>query len=1165
MCRPSLNTIPIRLPQMAKTPRTKGGYVRVDGLDTDQDEDEDVASIKAHWGRHFGFASAMAYTWVTPIFKLGMRRQINLEDLPPLNTGPLYWQQLELEPLLAKTKEVLEDVRSNGTTGVRASLMWIFCGRVFLRDLLLASACDTTVQVINLINPVFMREFIAFMGSPHAPLADGLKLALWLFLLTAVMQPIQNLSFLIGGTTGAKQRAVMNALLFQKALRLSNEARQGSSVGQIVNLMSNDANRFQEFGWFAISMWLVPVYLAVAIAMLINMLGVSALSGIVVLVISLAINKRMMMRLHKLRTTQLHQTDDRVKQTNEAVLGIRVVKLYTWEQSIEERIAALRAVELEQIRTTERLMAVNRFMFFSIPVITAVVTFVTFTMLGNEMDPSLVFSSMALLNLIQEYLQQLPRAVAIVTQVLVAQGRIKTFLDSTELDPPAGDLRTETVAADSKGEIILEDVSVNWEKAAASPVLSGLNLRARAGELIAVVGAVGSGKSTILAAMLGEMHQTRGRVVSRGTIAYCAQQPWLISGTLRDNVLYGRALDEQRYNDTIRACGLLEDLEQLPGGDETIIGERGINISGGQKQRIALARALYRQADLYLLDDVLAAVDVHVGEHLMTECICGMMGGSTRVLVTNALHVLPRCDYIYVCAGGTIAESGTYDELLDQDDSLLVAMGATSSSTPTGTPRATAEADKDEADPKATAVTPKGNTADALVKAEDRKYGKVQLSTYYRYCKSGASDAAIVLILVLGYLGPELLSVGSQLWLSEWSSVSAGRQQSASEILYFQGVYAFLALSAMGVLLARAWVWADVVVKAAQRIHEQLLASILRLPVSFFDRTPTGRILNRFSSDIDQIDALLSQSLSAQCEFTVRAATAISVCIFVVPPVAVVLVPVFMLYVHYGNLFRASSREIRRLDATTRSPVYAHFGETLAGLSTIRSFGDSDRFIQHNKALLEGNLITRWSDALTQRWLNFRFDQVSAGLIGTSLLSAVYLRESLSGGLVGMMLVQLFSSVRSFRMTLKGYVNLEAQMTYAERVFEFIDEEQEPPRVLASDPASDWPSGGAITIKDASLRYRPGLPLALNGVSIEILPKERVGICGRTGSGKSTLTLALFRIVELVSGSIELDGRNVAELGLQTLRRALTIIPQDPVRSSAQLFARKSNLHTHTV
>lgn len=312
------------------------------------------------------------------------------------------------------------------------------------------------------------------------------------------------------------------------------------------------------------------------------------------------------------------------------------------------------------------------------------------------------------------------------------------------------------------------------------------------------------------------------------------------------------------------------------------------------------------------------------------------------------------------------------------------------------------------------------------------------------------------------------------------------------------------------------------------------------------------RILNRFSSDIDQIDALLSQSLSGQCEFTVRAVTAISVCVYVVPPVGLALVPVFMTYIYYGNLFRASSREIRRLDATTRSPVYAHFGETLAGLSTIRSFGDSERYIQHNKVLLEGNLVTRWSDALTQRWLNFRFDQVSACLIGTSLMSAVYLRDSLSGGLVGMMLVQLFSSVRSFRMTLKGYVNLEAQMTYAERVFEFIDEEQEPPRVLASDEAaaSNWPSGGAIAIKDASLRYRPGLPLALNGVSIEISSKERVGICGRTGSGKSTLTLALFRIVELASGSIELDGRNIAELGLQTLRRALTIIPQDPVRCS---------------
>jgi ABC-type multidrug transport system fused ATPase/permease subunit len=559
----------------AKTPQTKGGYARVETLDDDEVDVgiDSTASIQAHWRSRFGWVARATYGWVTPIFRLGMQRQINLEDLPTLDTGPLYWQQLDLEPMLVKTKAVLADVRSSGTTGVRASLMWVFCGRVFISDLMLASACDTTVQVINLVNPLFMREFIAFMETPGAPVADGIRLAVWLFLLTAVMQPIQNLSFLIGGTTGAKQRAVMNALLFQKALRLSNEARQGSSVGQIVNLMSNDANRFQEFGWFAISMWMVPVYLAVAIGLLINMLGASALSGIVVLVISLAINKRMMLRLHKLRTTQLHQTDDRVKQTNEAVLGIRVVKLYTWEQSIEDRIAKLRAVELERIRSTERLMALNRFMFFSIPVITAVVTFLTFTMLGNKMDASLIFSSMALFNLIQEYLQQLPRAVAIVTQVLVAQGRIKAFLDSTELEAPADDVRTEAVAADGKGEIALENVAVKWEKAASVPNLAGLNMRAHAGKLVAIVGSVGSGKSTVLAAMLGEMHQVEGRVVSKGTIAYCAQQPWLISGTLRDNVLHGTPFDEQRYHGTISACGLLEDLEQLPGGDQTVIGE----------------------------------------------------------------------------------------------------------------------------------------------------------------------------------------------------------------------------------------------------------------------------------------------------------------------------------------------------------------------------------------------------------------------------------------------------------------------------------------------------------------------------------------------------------------------------------------------------------------
>ena len=273
------------------------------------------------------------------------------------------------------------------------------------------------------------------------------------------------------------------------------------------------------------------------------------------------------------------------------------------------------------------------------------------------------------------------------------------------------------------------------------------------------------------------------------------------------------------------------------------------------------------------------------------------------------------------------------------------------------------------------------------------------------------------------------------------------------------------------------------------------------------------------------------------------------------PPAGIALLPVFAVYVHYANLFRATSREVRRLDSTTRSPVYAHFGETLAGLTTIRSFGDADRFRDHNALLLEANLQTRWADALTQRWLNFRFDQTSACLIGVSVFSAVFMRESLNGGLVGMMLVQLFSSVRSFRMTCKGYVNLEAQMTYAERVFELIDEKQEPPRVLPSDPSatSSWPSGGQITVRNACLRYRPGLPLALDDVSIEIGARERVGICGRTGSGKSTLTLALFRMVELASGQIELDGHNIAELGLRTLRRGLTIIPQDPVMFTGTL------------
>ena len=562
-------------------------------------------------------------------------------------------------------------------------------------------------------------------------------------------------------------------------------------------------------------------------------------------------------------------------------------------------------------------MALNRFMFFSIPVITAVTTFLTYSSLGNQMDAALIFSSMALFNLIQEYLQQLPNAVAILTQVLVAQKRIRRFLDAEELAEPAADIRTSTgLPPDGYGLVALHGITARWDATATPPspspsgsasastsrsnmpTLRDLTLEARGGELVAIVGSVGAGKSSVLATILGEMVQLAGRVELRGTVGFCAQQPWLISGTLRDNIVFGGAFDQRAYDATIRACGLLPDLEQLPGGEETVIGERGINISGGQKARIALARAVYRQADLYLLDDVLAAVDVHVGEHLMSECICGMLKNRTRVLVTNALHFLPRCDRIYVLdeRTGTIAESGTYEELMSLQDGLLLQMGA--EHTPSSA-RASAAADdaidsKDIKDSEALAATrvPSkdgcgggggvSKSADGkLIEAEERKYGKVPLSAYVRYLRSGASDVKIALLLSLGYLGPEFLTVGSQLWLAEWSSSSssdtipvplgppdANTSTTSSmqleslqpptivtrSVFFYQAVYGCLALAALVLLLGRSWVWANVVVKTAQHLHANLLANVLRLPVSFFDRTPTGRILNRFSHDIDQID-----------------------------------------------------------------------------------------------------------------------------------------------------------------------------------------------------------------------------------------------------------------------------------------------------------------------
>jgi ABC-type multidrug transport system fused ATPase/permease subunit len=509
--------------------------------------------------------------------------------------------------------------------------------------------------------------------------------------------------------------------------------------------------------------------------------------------------------------------------------------------------------------------------------------------------------------------------------------------------------------------------------------------------------------------------------------------------------------------------------------------EKGINLSGGQKARIALARACYRGADIFILDDVLAAVDVHVGKHLFKKCICGAMAGSTRVLVTNALHVLPSCDSVSVVDNGTVAEHGPYAELVEKRGGLLASMVEAHSIKEDELDEETEQETAPEEQEGTNAVEGKQDNHRAvatdqeaksgvLVKEEKRKKGKVGLDVYRRYLSAGASDCLVGSILIFGFIMPESMSGLASVWLSVWTSADV---TTFSDTLYYLSIYGAITIGAMGLVFARAFTWAAVVVQAAGKIHARLLARVLRFPLSFFDTTPTGRILNRFAHDVDQVDTQISQALEQQMEWSLRAAIALVLVCSILPSIIIFMLPILWSLNKVGQLFRYTSREVRRLDSTTRSPIYAHFSETLSGLSTIRSFGDNHRFVLQNEDKVEENLRVWFCHQLTHRWLNMRFDLISLVLQAAAAISCVYFRQSMSSGLVGVVMVQSFSSIRAFRLTLKTYVDVESKMTYAERVFEYSDMPTEPPAKLEDDPTEGiWPRDGQIEFRGVSMRYR---------------------------------------------------------------------------------------------
>ncbi|XP_061984251.1 ABC transporter C family member 12-like [Populus nigra] len=861
-------------------------------------------------------------------------------------------------------------------------------------------------------------------------------------------------------------------------------------------------------------------------------------------------------RMTQLTKEGLQRTDKRVSLMNEILAAMDTVKCYAWEKSFQFRVQSVRNDELSLFRSAQLLFAFNSFMVNSIPVVVTLVSFSTFTLLGGDLTPAKAFTSLSLFQVLRYPLNMLPNLLSQVVNANISLQRLEElFLAEERILAPNPPLEPGIPA------ISIENGNFSWDLKLENPTLTNIKLNIQAGSLIAIVGGTGEGKTSLISAMLGELPPMEdASVVIRGTVAYAPQVPWIFNATVRDNILFGSKYEPSRYGKAIDVTALQHDLDLFTGHDLTEIGERGVNISGGQKQRISMARAFYSNSDIYIFDDPLSALDAHVARQVFNSCIKEGLQGKTRVLVTNQLHFLPQVEKIIFLSEGMIKEEGTFEELFKNSElfqKLMENAGKMEeqvkekeNSDNLDHKSSKAETNWENELPQKAGYTMKGKEGKSiLIKQEERERGVVSWNVLIRY-NNALGGVWVVSILFLCYLLTEGFRVSRSTWLSFWTNQSTLESYRPG---YFIFVYGLLSFGQVTVTLVNSYWLISSSLYASKRLHDAMLDSILRAPMLFFHTNPTRRIINRFAKDVGEIDRNVANfannflNLAWQLLSTfVLIGTVSTISLWAIMPLLILF---YSAYLYYQN----TSREVKRLDSITRSPVYAQFGEALNGLSSIRAYKAYDWMSIINGKYMDNNIRFSLVTISSDGWLAIRLVTLGGMMIwliaSFSVLGNGRTENHVGfASIMGLLLSYTSNITDLLSNVLRQASKAENSLNSVERVSTYIDLPSEAPAIDKNNrPPPSWPLSGLIKFTDVVLRYRPELPPVLHGLSFAVSPTEKLGIVGRTGAGKSSMLNALFRIVELERGEITIDGCDITKFGLTDLRRALSIIPQSPV------------------
>ncbi|KAG2138357.1 ABC protein [Suillus clintonianus] len=1081
-----------------------------------------------------------------------------------------------------------------------ASLTWAL-NDVFSRMFWIGGVFKVFSDMAQLMGPLVLRQIIVFAeersaaivaGKPVPNVGHGIAMALGLFALTVATSICNHQFFWRSMETGVLARAALITCIYERGVNLTAKARVKLNNAALVNHISTDVSRID-----SCAQWFVVVCLII----LIIELGPSALAGFSLFVLMIPIQQRLMTLQYRIRLGSMKWTDQRAKALLEIIGAIRVVKYFSYEVPFLQKIFELRKKELRGVRWILYSSSANFALALSLPVLAATLAFVTYTLTVHNFNVAVIFTSLSLFQLLRQPMLYIPRSLSSISDASSAIQRLTSVFHAELI---SGD--TFVIDKDQEPALLVMDATFEWESfkkdageassskkgndrsakedlAKEKPVLGmdaplfkvkDITMAIPRGQLVAVVGPVGSGKSSLLQGLIGEMRKVSGHVSFGGRVGYCPQTAWIQN---RDNITFGQPFEEDRYWHVIETACLLPDLQLLPDGDLTEIGEKGINLSGGQKQRVNIARVLYFNPEIVIFDDPLSAVDAHVGKSLFQDAIVGALRnrGITVILVTHAIHFLSQVDHIYIMNNGCITESGTYNELIssggdfahldlefgghasegkdaDQADEVTPQTGVTIQDVKLKSERAKGKA------------TGSGKLEGRLMVKEKRSTGSVSWGVYRTYLNAGRGSTLgpLVLLFVLAMQGSLILNSYTLVW---WEANTFNRPISFYQTLYgclgaVQVIFTFLLGAGMDLFSYH----------VSQNLHHKSLRNVFYASMSFFDTTPMGRILSIFGKDIDSVDNQLPQSMKWLL-LSLSNVMGSVVIVSVLEPyfvIAVFFIPLG--YGYFTAFYRASAREVKRLDSMFRSLMYAHFSESLTGLPTIRSYGEMGRFIDANRYYVDVEDRALFIVVANQRWLAVRLDFIGGILVFLVALLTVIDVSGINAAQIGLVLTYTTSLSQMCTLLTKQTADVENAMNAVERLAQYVEgdtiTQEAPYEIEERKPPAYWPEHGAVEFNDIKMAYRPGLPNVLKGISVKIRGGEKIGVVGRTGAGKSSLMLALFRIVELSGGSITIDGVDISTIGLKDLRSKISIIPQDPllfsgtIRSNLDPFCQHSDI-----